>query len=484
MKFSQILTFAVGPAANAVLGLATLPLMAWLFTPEDVGRMSMLNMALSFCILFCSLGLDQAYVREYHTETSRGRLLRNVVLPGLIILLLICTGFSLSPGSLTLVLFGQWDTALSFLIMAVLLCAFLSRFLSLILRMEGRGLAFSISQLMPRLVMLCFLGGYTILSSRHTQLQLISAWAVGMVAATAVLVWLTSGEWKTVFYDPEGNVRLWDMLMFGLPLIPGGLAFWGASTVDRVFVRIYAGFDELAIFSIAISVAGVAGILQSIFTTVWAPVIYQRAGAPEEVAEIVSRMTRWMTVVIVFLFSVAGLLSWTVRYLLPDSYAGIEHILVACLGFPLLLTLSEVTSVGIGLKRKSIYLLLTSVVTLLFNIALNTVLVPSAGAGGAAAATCLSFWVFLVLRTECSVRIWRKTPRYEAYLFTLFCVCAAAMSSVTGEAIGKLLQGIWGLLIVSVLFRHRQFIRKEYLHFRQRQSGGKSLYPGSKSTDS
>jgi O-antigen/teichoic acid export membrane protein len=476
MRVSQIIAFAAGPAVNALLGLVALPLIAWLFTPEDVGRMSMLYVALSFCIMFCSLGLDQAYVREYHAEKYRGALLKQVILPGLIVLLLTCISFSLSPGSLTLVLLGYRNTPLSLLIMAVMFCAFLNRFLSLSLRMQERGLAFSMNQLVPRLVMLCLLGGSSILYSRHTLLQLISAWALGMMVATALLIWLTRGDWHTPFRRTEATVRLRDMLKFGLPLIPGGLAFWAATTADRIFVRIYAGFDQLALFSVAISIAGVAGILQTIFTTVWTPVIYRRAEATEEVTDIVTRMTRWMTVVVVCLFSVTGLLSWSVRYLLPADYAGIKYILVACLGFPLLLTFSEVTSVGIGLRRKTIYLLLTSALTLGVNVFLNAILVPGAGAGGAAAATCLSFWFFLVIRTEFSRRVWEKTPRYEAYLFTLLCVCAAAMLSLAGDSTERGLVGIWVALLVSVLFRHRHFIRSEILHLRQRKSGRRKSF--------
>ncbi|MDK9358886.1 lipopolysaccharide biosynthesis protein [Lelliottia sp. V106_10] len=466
MKASQILAFAVGPVANALLGLATLPLVAWLFTPEDVGRMSMLNVALSFCLLFCSLGLDQAYVREFHAETHRGALFKKVLLPGLVVLLVICIGFTLVPGSLTLLLTGQRDTSLSLLIMAGLLCAFLSRFLSLILRMQGRGLAFSLSQLMPRLIMLCATGVYTTFYTKHTLMQLVSAWALGLMVATGVLIWLTPGGWKIPRGSPAGSVRLKDMLRFGLPLIPGGMAFWGASTIDRVFVRTYAGFDELAVFSVAISVAGVAGILQTVFTTVWTPVIYQRA-EDADVAEIVSKITRWMTIAVVSMFCIVGLLSWTLRYILPSGYAATGHILASCLGFPLLLTLSEVTSVGIGLRRKTLYLLMASAVTLGVNIALNAALVPATGAGGAAVATSLSFWFFLVLRTEFSVRVWQKTPRFEAYIFMLLCVCAAAMSSLTGNKAEGLLTGIWLMLLVSVLLCNRRFIWAEISSFRQ-----------------
>lgn len=81
MNARKILAFAIGPIGNAALGLLTLPVITWLFSADDVGRISMLNVAVSFCVLFFSLGLDQAYVREYHGESDRGQLLKNVAFP-------------------------------------------------------------------------------------------------------------------------------------------------------------------------------------------------------------------------------------------------------------------------------------------------------------------------------------------------------------------------------------------------------------------
>lgn len=468
MKASQIFAFAVGPAANALLGLATLPLITWLFSPDDVGRLSMLNVAVSFCLLFCSLGLDQAYVREYHAETHRGGLLKSALLPGILVLLLLFSGLSLNPGSLAYLVLGERDTVLSGVIMAALFSAFLNRFLSLILRMQTRGMAYSLSQLMPRLMMLLLVLGYSIFSTRFTLSQLVAAWGAGLIMTTVLLAGSTRSEWMTAFHSPPAKVRLREMFLFGLPLIPGGLAFWGASTIDRVFVRTYAGFEELAIFSVAISFAGVAGIIQSIFSTVWSPLIYRHADTPDKAAEIVARMTQWMTVIIVSLFCLVGLLSGIVPYVLPSAYSGVEYIIVACLGFPLLLTLSEVTSVGIGLTRKTLFLMVASGLTLFINVVLNIALVPTAGAGGAAAATCLSFWVFFVIRTELSVRIWRKTTRYEAYIFTLLCVCTAALSSLTGKSVGNILLYIWGCLLMSVLLWHQRFIRSEWIKISSR----------------
>ncbi len=57
MNARKILAFAIGPIGNAALGLLTLPVITWLFSADDVGRISMLNVAVSFCVLFSVWGL-------------------------------------------------------------------------------------------------------------------------------------------------------------------------------------------------------------------------------------------------------------------------------------------------------------------------------------------------------------------------------------------------------------------------------------------
>jgi len=118
----KIAAFAIGPIGAAVLGLISLPIITWLFSQEDVGRMAMLQVTLSFSILLFSLGLDQSYVREFHEAENKPALLKRAMLPGLL-LLLIAIGVLLSFGG-SMASFeelGVYSVAISFAAAAVIL---------------------------------------------------------------------------------------------------------------------------------------------------------------------------------------------------------------------------------------------------------------------------------------------------------------------------------------------------------------------------
>ncbi|MFX7186236.1 lipopolysaccharide biosynthesis protein, partial [Acinetobacter baumannii] len=102
-------------------------------------------------------GLDQAYVREYHESKNKPLLFKVVLWPSLllgIIFLLIIIIYDLTIISKWL--YGIASIYLSLLSLICFIVALVARFLSLILRMQERALAFSMSQLLPKILFLIF----------------------------------------------------------------------------------------------------------------------------------------------------------------------------------------------------------------------------------------------------------------------------------------------------------------------------------------
>lgn len=454
MTPKQIAFFAIGPVGAAILSLSTLPIITWLFAQEDVGRVAMLQVTLSFGTLFFSFGLDQAYVREFHEAKNRPALLKNVMLPGLAVLIATIFILLLQGESLAHWLFGVAELSLSLLVVVALLAAFCSRFLSLILRMNERGLAFSMSQLLPKLLLLLIILSYVAFGAEKNLTNLIAANASAGASVCAIFAWNTRKEWFSALREKLDIAQLKKLLKYGFPLIFGGLAFWGLTATDKVFLRVLSSYDELGIYSVAVSFAGAATILQSVFSTIWAPTVYKWASNGEGL-ENVQRVTRYVLLCVIVLFSLAGLFSWTVTFILPKDYSSVQWILISCLGYPLLYTLSETTVVGIGISRRSAFAMLAAVVAFVFNLAGNWLLIPQFGAAGAAVSTCCAFLIFFILRTEFSRYLWKPIPRKLLYTYTFIIVFGAIISTLMPEVIGLGIYVFWSIVFVSALFVFR-----------------------------
>ena len=415
----------------------------------------MLQVTIGFSTLLFSLGLDQAYVREFHEVTDKPSLLKRALLPGLILLATTLLILLMFGDALASWLFEIPERHLSLLAATALLAAFISRFLSLVLRMNEQGLAYSMTQLLPKLLLLAVLGTYVVVGAEKSLTNLVVANTSALVFVCMVFSYNTRREWLASVKASLDIQHLKHMLRFGLPLILGGIAFWGLTTIDKIFLRTLAGFEELGLYSVAVSFAAAATILQSVFSTVWAPTVYKWASKGEGL-ENVHKVSRYILALVVLAFCLAGLLSWIVTFVLPPQYDAVQWIVVSCLGFPLLYTLSETTVVGIGISRRSGFAMLAAVLSFAINLVGNWLLIPHFGAAGAAVSTCISFWVFFVLRTEFSMYLWKSMPRLLPYTFTFFCVFGAVVFSLWGATLKELMVVYWMLLLCSAVYFFRE----------------------------
>ena len=447
MTPARIAAFALGPIGSAAIGLITVPVLARYFPADVIGRGALLQVGISFCLLLFGLGLEQAYVREYHESGNKAGLFKASILPGMLLMLLSLALVLLSwPVAISEMLFGVPVASYSLMASLCFVGAFSLRFLSLILQLQERGLGFSFSQILPKLIFLIVIG-FDILTAEHFGLgQLLAAHAITFAGVALVCAWMTRQDWW-VRSVPIGHAQFIKQLRFGLPLIVSGLSFWAMTTLDKVSLRHYASFHELGLYAVANSFAGVAIAAMGIFQTIWTPTAYKwhiggMGAAP------IHRMTNRVLAAVVSFVVLAGLLSWCVVLILPDEYRNSQYIIPACLVGPLFFTLGEASGIGLGIARKSYLAMGAAMVALAVSAITNRWLVPLYGAGGAASATSIAFLVLLVLRTEFASRHWERVPRARLYGFSIAITTMSSVYALWGVRQPLFFIGLWLLLLL------------------------------------
>ncbi|KPD31151.1 MULTISPECIES: lipopolysaccharide biosynthesis protein [Pseudomonas aeruginosa group] len=458
MVFRKIAVFAVGSVGSAVLGLVTLPIITWFYSAEDVGRIAMLQVASNFCVLLFCLGLDQAYVREYHEEKNRSALLKACLFPGLLCLLLSCSFvFFYDASILAELMYEKNDVLLAYLTILCFIFALVSRFLSLILRMQERALAFSLTQILPKILFLLVIASFITFSVPASFGSLLIAQAISMFAIMSFFAWNTRGEWRPWNDYVLHKARFYELLRFGLPLVIGGVAAWGLYVMDRLFLRAFSSFAELGLYSVAASIAAGAGILGTIFTTIWSPTVFKWAAEGVDEKKI-DEVSEHVLACVFYIFVISGLFSWMVPIFLPEMYAPIQYMITVCIASPLLYALSETTAIGISISRRTGLAMLSSILAALTSFCGNYLLVPLYGAAGAAVATAVAFWFFLFCRTEFSCLVWRQIPRFKLYMITSFCTLTSSWILLSEEKNQGIILIFWTLLGLQGLFLFRKSI--------------------------
>lgn len=453
MKIRNLFWFAFGPISTAALSFILVPLSAWIFLKEDIGRIALLISISGFTtVLFC-LGLDQAFVREYNEDKAKHNLFFNALLPGLLLSIIAFIGITfIAPTGLSKWVLGVESAGLSLFIGAYFIVLYLTRFLSLTLRMEEKGKHYSVSQILPKLAFASVVILVAVVLFKGTFIHLL--WAHGLSLLVTLIYLLYCNRHLIVEVTQHCQIdvqKIRIMFRFGLPAALSGMLFWGLEGVDKVMLRNYSNYEELGLYSITLSVAAFAGVLTNIFTTVWVPIVYRWVAENVDL----DRIDTVISHIIVgggVLVSFTGIFSWLLNYILPGDYAHINVMLPLCMLWPIFYAISEASGIGIAVTRKTNYTLLVSIITLLVNLVLNVVLIPKLGARGAAISLAASFWVFLILRTEFSSMLWRRSKNKVLYFWASLLFILSVLYAMLGVQYPSVFYVIWTLVLLFLVY--------------------------------
>lgn len=335
MNLKNIGFFSIGPAAAALLSFISLPILTWIFSPEDIGKFEILRLVCSFSVLVFSLGLDQAYVREYHETPSKSRLLKVAILPPTLIMLSCAIVLYAFKDYFTYALYESNNINLFVITIIAVFVSVFTRFLSLVFRMGENGLLYSISMALPRLLTLVGLL-FFLYSEKSWSFEDLS-W-LHVISLLLVLMWMVVAFRSELFSNWKGTLDkelIKSMTSYGLPLMLSSFAYWGLTAMDRVFLNTYSTLEEVGIYSVAARFAAGAAIFQQVFSTVWAPIIYKWASEDSPNLDKIDDIIEEVLAVVIVLFCMGGLLSWVLGYILPKEYYDAQFIFVPCLAFPL-----------------------------------------------------------------------------------------------------------------------------------------------------
>lgn len=459
MNLRKYLGFAFGPIAAAALGLVTVPLAAWVFSPADIGRLNVWQITLSFALLLSVLGLDQAYVREYHESANRPQLLRACFLPGFLLLLFLGLASSFFAAPLAQWLYDDANPWWFWATLAGMLLAYVARFLSLILRMQERGWAYSASQVLPKVlqILLILSIAYASFGKSFSHLVLITLATSSLVVL--VYAWNTRRDWRVATTTAKiAPQELRKLLAFGSPLVVSGLAYWGLSATSTIALRTWSSLDELALYAVSNSFASAAIVFQSIFTTIWAPTVYKWVSEGGDMLRI-QKISQQAIMAALALLGLIGLSTYFIDYLLPPHYHSVKFLIMGAMLPPILYTLSEITGIGIGISRKTSQSIYIASLALTVNICTTSVLVPRMGAAGAVLSNIFSYTIFFIAKTEISSRVYKKIPRLSLYLAITLATSMAALTIFSRSVAISMLAAVTLLFVTFLFFAKSRFIK-------------------------
>lgn len=454
--FRKFIEFAMGNGIVLIIGLISSPIITRIIIPEELGKASMFTTITSLIIVVITLGRDQSYIRYYNDEKeyNRGKLFRESIKLPLILNLIL--------GLILIVFYKPVSNMIvkesSFIIVLLMLLhstfSIISNFALLNVRMKQKGKLYSLFQVVNKLTYLIFIGVLFIIF-RNSYMTVVLATIISTLVMGGVALLYDRKQLFNFEINEELNTKSSDLLKYGTPFLFSMSIIWIFQSIDKISLRAFSSFEEIGLYTGAMTIITLLNIVQSTFTTFWTPVAYaQYAKEPEnhgffiDINEIVSMIMLLISIMVIALKDI-------IIVFLGPEYAGAQFIFPFLVFMPIMYTISETTVIGINFSKNTKCHINIAVISAITNVIGNLILVPMYGAKGAAISTGLSYIVFFIARTYYSNKYYKiKYKLKKLWICIIPVYILAAYSSVYKFNSVILYLSILSIIIVLLMYRN------------------------------
>ncbi|MDP2182858.1 MAG: lipopolysaccharide biosynthesis protein [Actinomycetota bacterium] len=240
---------------------------------------------------------------------------------------------------------------------------------------------------------------------------------------------------------PHGLDRplLREMLVYGAPLVPVGLAGWALAVLDRFVIQAFRGPSEVGLYAVAYSLG------DKIMQLVTMPLIltmmpslteaYEKRG--QRLAEqMQTHFTRYFALLTLPLLTGLTITSQVfMRVFTGPDYREAYAVLPIVAAGSMLGQLANIAGTGLGMHKKTRLIMVNTLVAAAFNVAANIVLVPRIGYMASAINTVAAYGILLFMT-------WLQSRRYMRWLLPWESLVRIALASAGMGAV------VWGTTLI------------------------------------
>jgi O-antigen/teichoic acid export membrane protein len=380
-----------------------LPVFTAFLSPIDYGAFGILSLFGVLTKIFFRMGLDSGFFRIYYELTSdrdRRVLATTLVASALGISALLFTACALVVEPLGRLLLGD-EIGKSLVIQWILLVAFdtfLNTFAFVpmnLFRIQGRPTAFTVMTLFR-----------SFLNIGLKLWLVILGWGVTgvLLADAAASLLFVAALFPTLVRNLAPDFS-WSMLSraaaFGLPKVPHGLAHQVLNLSDRKLIEIFLTLSESGLYHIGYTMGTGVKFFLSAFELAWSPFVYAQLEKPDA-PRTLARIATYAFAALSGFGLLNAIFGRELLFLMarPEFHAAHPVIPVVVLAYALQ-GVFALTSIGIGISKKTRYFPMITVAAATANVVLNLFWIRRFGILGAAWSTVagyalmagLGFWL-------------------------------------------------------------------------------------------
>lgn len=465
--FKSSLIYGLGNVSIKIIGLFLFPIYTSELTVAEYGVLGMLEVTSQIIIALFSLNLQAAFLRLYYNKEFRNR--QGIMLFSTLIFLFLCVGImfaAMLPSSGFLSRIFLHSDELSQLVKLMLISAgiqIINTIPSNLLRILEKPGYYSIAMVIRLLATL----GITIYLMLGLHMGIKGIFLAQIFGHLLYFGIVARVVFTRITYVFSLNI-IRQMLAFSLPLVLSSVASILLSVLDRYCLSFMRDMSDVGIYSAGFKIANTLLLVFSSFQLAIAPIIYKKINDNDN-KRFYSKIftyTAYIGMILVLGMSMFG--KEILKFLAQDPEYWSAYKIIPIISYGLffnMLRYFATTGLNIAMKTKNIAIY--TVLTSLLNIGLNILLISFLNYIGAAIATLISHFVFMILIYRSSQKVY-KIPYEEKKVILILIISLAVLglgyltddlSLALRLIVKSLLIGIFPLLLY--IFRFYEAIELE-----------------------
>lgn len=395
--------YFVTSVIGAISGLLLLPILTKNLTPQDYGIVSLFGVYVFFCTTLIQFNFGTAVNRQYFDSTiDLKSYITNCFFVSSIIAVIILLMTFFFHGALSLI--PEYSVLLAFGAIFSGVVGFFPAAASVLFLIKRDAKSFSLIFLLQRFADIGLALLLVVFLQKGWEGRILSSiLSVCLVAIISLYLLKSELSWNI-------NGRyMKDAILFGAPLVPLSFSNFALYSIDKLSISTMVSVHELGVYSVAIQLASVMGLLLSPIAKVWTPWAYEKMTEPDLEKKIT--IVKASILVFLVLTAIACVVAQVVPYLLPlvstKAYVGAAQYMIWLLIGNVFQGLSgSIIGFQIMYFRKTGLASFLMMVISAVNVGLTLTLVSYYGAIGAAKAFFFGNLLMLIVSGYVSNRIY------------------------------------------------------------------------------
>lgn len=396
--FKEFIKFSFGSWIASIISFITVPITTMLIVPAEFGRSTLFVLWANVIFQVILLGGDSGFMRFFYkiSKSKWPTLLWSSLFPSIGCWFIVSLALLGMKDYVSNMLIGYSENLIVYLLISQLFIMLFERYSFLIVRMQQKGICFS----MVRVVSALFTPLTLILYAKYVNANfyaVIYSTIVSLLVSFSILVVLEKKIWFSITL-PNINIMK-RVFVFGFPLLFTGFIAMFFEGMDKIMLRQFSTFSELGIYNVAFKIVTVLAIIQSSFSTFWTPLSYKTYEENKFEKTLFEKTFKNIAFILILIaFLVIGFREILVLFLDEQYYSCID--VVPFLVFmPISYTLTEVTTIGINFMNKTRYYVYIFIALIFISVLFYVLFVPIWGAKGASLSLALSYISYFLIRT-------------------------------------------------------------------------------------